>query len=318
MTSPSDGTMVAEPLARAWEFGDFAYGLEPLTMPPVGHATVSSAVVPSALPPCNPDLVLFRLRLLAEGGTPDLPDAFTDPTEDQLFWFRWITGHQITFLIWHLMGEILERNTDREIPDRASLARLETYAYGYCAMLLYTGSCPIDLYQSLIRPRMYLQHRSFSGTWASDFVPVRGLFRGRGVARGDAPEVAGLARAVDVHKTIHDGIAARLVPEGRSLLQQTMNETVVRPSERTAILYDNFFMTLRAPVDGEGITSQLLRRLDAVASDVAAQGLYPLGYGGDERPKELRSAEVAHCENRIGHLLHEVGEAAATPAKPLS
>ncbi|GES30269.1 hypothetical protein San01_27560 [Streptomyces angustmyceticus] len=287
-------------------------------MPPVGYATVSSAVVPSALPPCNPDLVLFRLRLLADGGSPDLPAIRTDPTDDQLFWFRWITGHQITFLIWHLMGEILDRNAGRETPDRASLARLETYAYGYCAMLLYTGSCPIDLYQSLIRPRMQLQHRSFSGTWASDFVPVRGLFRGRGVARGDAPEAAGLARAVDVHKTIHDGIAALLVPEGRSLLQQTMKETVVRPSERTAILYDNFFMTLRAPVDADGITSQLLRRLDAVASDVAARGLYPRGDGGDERPEELRSTEVARCESRIGHILHEVGEAAATPAELLS
>jgi hypothetical protein len=258
------------------------------------------------------------MRLLADGGTPDPPDTRTEPTDDQMFWFRWITGHQITFLIWHLMGEILRRNADREAPDRASLARLETYAYGYCAMLLYTGSCPVDLYQSLIRPRMYLQHRSFSGTWASDFVPVRGLFRGRGVARGDAPEAAGLTRALDVHRTIHDGIAARLVPEGQSLLQQTMKETVVRPSERTAILYDNFFMTLRAPVDGDGITSQLLRRLDAVASDVATRGLYPLGHGGDERPEELRRAEVAHCENRIGHILYEVGEAAATPAKPLS
>ncbi|MEU4876734.1 hypothetical protein [Streptomyces sp. NPDC021608] len=318
MTSASDGTLVAEPRTDAWEFGDFAYGLEPLTLPPVGHATVSSALVPSALPPCRPDHVLIRLRLLAEGGKPDLPDSFSDSADDQLFWFRWITGHQITFLIWHLMGQILERNSEREIPDRASLARLETYAYGYCAMLLYTGSCPIDLYQSLIRPRMYLQHRSFSGTWASDFVPVRGLFRGRGVARGGAPEAAGLARAVDVHKTIHDGIAARLVPEGRSLLQQSIKETAVRPSERTAILYDNFFMTLRAPVNGDGITSQLLRRLDAVASDVAARGLYPLGHGGDERPKELRSAEVAHCENRIGHILCEVGEAAAMSAKPLS
>lgn len=318
MTSSSDGTLVANPRTDEWEFGDFAYSLEPLTMPPASHATASSAVVPSAVPPCNPDLVLFQLRLLADGESPAPLGADADPTDDQLFWFRWITGHQITFLIWHLMGNMLEENAQRKTPDRASLARLEAYTYGYCAMLLYTGSCPIDLYQRLIRPRMFLQHRSFSGTWASDFVPVRALFRGRGVARWDTPEAARLARAVDIHKTIHDGIAARLVPEGQSLLQQTMKETVVRPSERTALLYDNFFMTLRAPVGANGITSQLLRRLRAVSWDIGSRGLYPLGHGGDERPPELRTAEVAQCENRIGRILHEVGEAASTPAKPLS
>ena len=315
MTSSRDGTLITSPRTDGWDLGEFAYSLEPLTMPPVGHATASSAVVPSVAPPCDPDLVLFQLRLLADGEPLAITNTGTDPTDDQLYWFRWITGHQITFLIWHLMGKLLEQSAERETPDCATLARLETYAYGYCAMLLYTGSCPIEIYQSLIRPRMYLQHRSFSGTWASDFVPVRGLFRGRGVARGDVPEAAGLARAVDIHKTIHDGIAARLVPEGRSLLQQTTKKTVLRPSERTAILYDTFFITLRAPVDGDGMTSQLLRRLHAVAWDIRTRGLYPLGHGGADRPEELRSADVAHCENRIGHILHEVGEASATPAK---
>ncbi|MFH8445912.1 hypothetical protein ACH4D3_32440 [Streptomyces sp. NPDC018026] len=315
MTSTSDTALVAGPRTAEWDFGDFAYGLEPLAMPPVGHATVSSARVPSFLPPCDSNLVLSRLRLLAGGEAPVDPDPRVGVTDEQLFWFRWITGHQISFLIWRSMGEILERSAKGEIQDSASLARLERYAYGYSAMLLYTGSCPIDLYQSLIRPRMYLQHRGFSGTWASDFVPVRGLFRGQGTAvRGNTPEAARLARAVNIHKTIHDGVAARLVPGGQSLLQQSMRETVVRPSERTAVLYDNFFLTLRAPVDGYGITSQLLRRLQAVAWDLSRQGLYPRGHGGD-RPEELRSAEVAHCENRIGYILHEVGEAAVTPAQ---
>ncbi|MEU3558909.1 hypothetical protein [Kitasatospora sp. NPDC006786] len=318
MTGVSDGVLISDPRNGEWDFGDFAYGLEHLTMPPVGPAAVSSpGGVPGALPPCDLDLVLFQLRLLADGGPSAAPGTRVDPSDDQLFWFRWITGHQITFLIWHLMGKLLERSAERQTPDRESLGRLETYAYGYCAMLLYTGSCPLDLYQSLIRPRMHLQHRGFSGTWASDFAPVRGLFRGRGAARGHGPEADRLARAVEIHRTIHDGIAARLVPEGRSLLQQTMKETVVRPSERTAILYDNFFLTLRGPVDDDGITGQLLRRLRAVAWDIADRGLYPLGHGGDDRPEELRSAEVARCENRIGHILSEVGEAAAAPAKPL-
>ncbi|MFI6340983.1 hypothetical protein [Streptomyces sp. NPDC050535] len=257
-------------------------------------------------------MFLHQLALLAYGTSAGEVLAPADePSDDQLFWFRWITGHQITFLVWRLMAKLLENGAGRGEPDRATAARLETYVYSYCAMLLYTGSCPHDLYQSLIRPRMFLQHRSFSGTWAPDFAPVRTLFRGRCPAGGTSPEGAGLARAIELNKTIHDGIAARLVPEGKSLLQEAMAETVARPSRRTAALYDNFFMTLRAPVADSDLIPQLLRRLRAVALDLATHGLYPRGHEGERRPDELRGGEVAHCESRIGHLLHKVGEAAA-------
>ncbi|MEU8654860.1 hypothetical protein [Streptomyces sp. NPDC048737] len=306
---------MVDPRTSVWEFGDFPYGLEPLTMPSVGHATASFSELPHPVPECDRDFVLLQLSVLADSAPVGAPEG-DEPSQEQLFWFRWITGHQITFLIWHLMGRLLERTGDRNLLDERALTRLETYTHGYCAMLLYTGSCPRELYHSLIRPRMYLQHRGFSGTWASDFVPVRGLFRGRGLAGSQVPETTGLARAVELNKTIHDGIAARLVPEGRSLLQQAMEGSTVRLSQRTALLYDNFFMTLRAEVSEEGIVAQLLHRLRAVALDVSRQGLYPLGHEGDERPAELRSPEVADCENRFGHVLREVADAAVGATEP--
>ncbi|MFD4504127.1 hypothetical protein [Streptomyces sp. NPDC058457] len=265
---------------------------------------------------CDTALVLRELGELAGGLLPAdrvsgaLESARTS-SFDQLFWFRWITGHQVTFLIWHLMERLLSAGPEGDVPSSASLAKLEAYVYGYCAMLLYCGSCPRDLYDSLIRPRMFLQHRAFSGTWAPDFAPVRGLFRGRDLLGAQGREAAELSRAVEVNRAVHEGIAARLVPSGRSLLQQSMTEVPVRPSERTAVIYDNFFLTLRAPVSDEAVTAQLLRRLRAVATDLAANGLHPLGDDSEARPEELLREEVLRCESRIGHLLHQVGEAAA-------
>lgn len=309
MNTSGGATLVAEPSIDAWDYGDFPYGLEPLALPPVGHAAVVSAG-PYEVPDCDPVPALLNLRELAARGTHTEPDEDGEPTVDQLFWFRWITGHQVTFLIWRLMGGLLDQAAAGEPLNADLLARLETYADGYCAMLLYTGSCPREVYHSLIRPRMFLQHRSFSGTWSPDFTPVRGLFRGRGPMRSQAAEVAGLARAVQLHKVIHEGIAARLVPEGESLLQKAREEVTVRPSPRTALLYDNFFLTVRAEAGDRELVAQLMRRLLAVGLDLGRHGLYPMGPADEEWPEHLRTTAVLGCEARMNHLLYEIGEAA--------
>ncbi|MEY9877082.1 hypothetical protein ABH931_006605 [Streptacidiphilus sp. MAP12-33] len=302
---------VTDPWAGTWDYGDFPYGLELLTLPPIGHASAADPGLPCLLPDCDPGVVLPRLRPLAAGGAPPGTGAGdAEPTVDQLYWFRWITGHQTTFLIWRLMGRILDRHSVAEPLDDDALARLTTFVRGYCAMLLYTGSCPRAVYQDLIRPRMFLQHRSFSGTWSPDYAPVRGVFRGRGPVLTNSPAAAELARAVDLHRTIHEGIAARLVPEGESLLQQAIEQVAVRPSPRTALLYDNFFLTMRADVGERELTAQLLRRLLPVALDLEQHGLHPGGLPDAERPQHLRDPAVTRCEEQVGQVLHQVGEAA--------
>lgn len=320
MKPASDGTRIRiSPRAGTWDYGDFPYALEPLVMRPTGHARAFSDTPEASVEPCDTALVLRELEELAGSVLPAEPvwgplESARASSFDQLFWFRWITGHQVTFLIWHLMGRLLSATPERDVPSGPSLAKLEAYVYGYCAMLLYCGSCPPDLYDSLIRPRMFLQHPAFSGTWAPDFAPVRGLFRGRD-PRAQGQEAEELSRAVEVNRTVHEGIAARLVPSGRSLLQQSMTGVPVRPSERTAVIYDNFFLTLRAPVSDEVVTAQLLRRLRAVATDLAANGLHPLRGDLEARPEESLREDVLRCESRIGHLLHQVGEAAAGHAR---
>ncbi|MBW1600573.1 L-tyrosine 3-hydroxylase [Streptomyces sp. JJ66] len=307
LTSPPRTT--AQPVA-AWDFGDFPYGLEPLVMPPVGQAPADAEHQPLTVPPCDPERVCVELSVLS-GQEPAGPALLAAPpiaAYDQLFWFRWITGHQVTFALWHLTGRLIAEASAHGAPQPGVLERLETYTHAYCAMLLYSGSCPRGVYQSLIRPVMFLQHRAFSGTWAPDFAPVRALYRGRPLPWLNDERAAGLRAAIDTHRAVHDSVAARLVPSGHSLLQQTMAQTPVRPSERTAALYDNFFMTLRGPVSDAAVAAQLLRRLRAVALDLAGNGLYPLGRDDDA---EVWHGSVAACERRIGAILPEAARHAA-------
>lgn len=311
----------------AWDFGDFPYGLEALVMPPVpGTPAAPSQPQPHpqrpqplvTVPDGDPELISREVRLL----TGAVPTLVTDaapvhglapaPAYDQLFWFRWITGHQATFALWRLMGGLLDSTAGaagraEEGPDAAAVNALEAYVHAYCALLLYSGSSPRRVYQSLIRPVMFLQHRGFSGTWAPDFAQVRRLLRGRPLPWTHGERAAGLRAAVDAHREVHDSVAARLVPSGRSLLQQSIAETPVRPSERTAVLYDNFFLTLRGPVEDRDVVVQLLRRLRAVALDLSVNGLYPLGRDADDGEAPV----VAAAERRVGISLSAAAEHAA-------
>jgi hypothetical protein len=62
--------------------------------------------------------------------------------------------------------------------------------------------------------------------------------------------------------------------------------------------------------------TQLLRRLVAIAQDIAANGLYAED-DSDERPAELQTAEVVKCENSLVEILLEVARCACelAPAK---
>ncbi|MYY08207.1 hypothetical protein GT204_04620 [Streptomyces sp. SID4919] len=312
--------LAAPPTAEAvrvgdWDFGDFPYGLEPLVMPPAGHARTAFDRRPQ-LPGRAPEEICRELlALTGSGPVAARLEVPTAPSYDQLFWFRWITGHQVTFALWRMLGRVLDEGGDRDVvPGSAAMARLEAYTHGYCAMLLYSGSCPRGLYGTLIRSAMFLQHRGFSGTWAPDFAQVRGLMRGRSVPWLDDDRAAGLRAAVEAHQDVHDTVAARLVPGGRSLLQHAMAESPVRPSERTAVLYDNFFMTLRGQVTDEAVAAQLLSRLRAVALDLAVNGLYPLGRTDDGEEPEVWNGSVAGCERRLGSVLAVAGLHAAEVA----
>lgn len=151
------------PVREGWDFGDFPYGLEPLTIPDAGTE-------PGGDGPCSRFAGLCtHLEHISRSGVP----GPVEPVEssDRLYWFRWITGHQVTFVLWQLVARELAMAERGERDREAALASAALFTRGFSAMLLYTSSTPIDVYHEVIRPSMFLQHRGFSGTWAPDFAP---------------------------------------------------------------------------------------------------------------------------------------------------
>ena len=88
----------------------------------------------------------------------------------------------------------------------------------------------------------------------------------------------------------------------------------MQPSERTSVLYDNFFMTLRAPVSDGVVATQLLRRLRVVALDLAVNGLYPLGREEALDGTEFWESAVARAECRLPAVLTAAANFAADVA----
>ncbi|OZV77356.1 hypothetical protein CA850_23145 [Micromonospora echinospora] len=297
------------PVGAGWQFGGIAYGLEPLVLPVVGELDAPEGPA-GGLPVEGYLEVCWRLRALADGGGPASEVPRCD-APDELSWFRWITGHQVCFVLWRLMATLLEdvregrRSTD-EIQQSVS-----RYVHGYSAMLLYTGSCPIGVYNTVIRPSMRLRHRGFSGSWAPDYWPVRGLFRGRQARTAWYSDRSDLAVALRLHKVVHDGVAAKLVSDGPSLLQQASVRGV--DIRLVSMLYDSYFATVRAPATRQETVAQLLRRLTAIAQDLAVNGLHAHDQR-DHRPAALCTPEVTGHEDRLGHILVDVARCACEHA----
>jgi hypothetical protein len=312
MKPATSGALCDLPIAGRWDFGGFAYGLEPLVLPPVGAPDATHfdpaclATAPAYAETC------WQIRSLGEPGGP-VPGVEPCEVPEELFWFRWITGHQVCFAVWRLIAQILDEVHDGRCSPNDAIEPICRYVDGYSAMLLYTGSCPSSVYNVHIRPSMRLRHRAFSGSWAPDYWPIRELFRRRlsSVWGARAEE---LTDAVALLHLVHDGIAARLVADGRSLLREA---SVRGPNHRMAgMIYDTYFMTLRAPVARHEVVVQLLRRLVAIAKDIAVNGLLAVDDGA-ERPPELQAAEVLKCESSLNDILLAVARHACGTADEL-
>jgi hypothetical protein len=310
MTAVASEPLCDLPANGQWDFGGFAYGLEPLVLPAVGAP--DAAADPAVVAPVDAYAqTCWRIRTLAERGllTPEV-ERCDEP--DELFWFRWITGHQVCFVVWRLIAGLVDDLNQGRRSAAEVVGPISRYVDGYTAMLIYTGSCPSDLYSVLIRPSMRLRHRAFSGAWAPDYWPIRDLFRRRRQPALSDVDASELEDAIKLLHLVHDGVAARLVANGKSLLREA---SVRGPRNRLAgMIYDTYFATLRAPVTHDEVVAQLLRRLVAIAQDVAANGLYSVD-DGDSRPPELQRAEVLKCENSLVDIVLGVAEHACRLGK---
>lgn len=293
MSSFVHTTALDLPTVTSWDFGDYVYGLEPLTLPHPGDPAGPSGRTSLAEVERAYQEQLARVR----HGLPVLTPVGEEDLE-RLYWFRWIIGHHISFIIWRLLAERL-RGAWAEPVDRSVAVAIAQYVRGYCGMLLYTSSCTPAVYNSLIRPSMYRLHRTFSGTWAPDYRPVRGLFRGRRTPPVQEPERERLVREVRLSREIHLGVATKLVTDGRSLLQRSIADRSAGPHHMWGAMFDCCFLTVRGPVSAREIAAQLFRRQQAVAIDIATNGLYPSADPQETLPAELRSPEVAECERSL-------------------
>lgn len=307
------GAVVTElPNERRWVFGGRPYGLEPLTLPvdPVAPAGALSDV------PAMPLTAVLANRPLstADELAGELPRP--EPVE-QMFWFRWITGHQVTFVLWQLLARanaVVPADHARRTEVAHQVVRL---IRAYSAMLLYTGSCPRQLYHDVIRPSMIRQHPAFSGTWARDHRPVRGLLRGRLSEAWGSANTSIVDECV-LNARVHQGVADKLVPGAPSLLQASIGHgPLVWRREVLAVLYDTYFLTLRASLPLPAVLIQLVRRVDAINRDLAANGLYPR-YASSlaEKPAHLLHADVEACERSLPQLLSKIVDETITGSIP--
>ncbi|GAA2923039.1 hypothetical protein GCM10020221_18930 [Streptomyces thioluteus] len=200
---------------------------------------------------------------------------------ERTFWYRWIVGHQLSFALWRAMYEVVGHSPDT-VPSPPELDLLAACVDAYSAMLIYSSTVPRGHYHSHIRRRMALQHPAISGTWAPDYRPVRRIFRGKLPWQGD-PSCEALGKAVARNAATHDYIADHLVPDGPSLLQQSIEAAGVTVSREKEELYDNFFLTVRRPVSRVQFVDQLRARVAGVGTDLARNGLYP-NVGGHHHP----------------------------------
>src|SRR5216683_273155 len=207
---------------------------------------------------------------------------------EDLAWYRWIMGHQATFLEWQLLGEVLARTSP--VPSTEIVLLLDIYS----VLLLYTGSCPPLEYERSIRPRMVRWHPAFSGEWARDYRGIPCALK----RAADAPDVR---EAMRLNRHVHATVAGRLVPQGGSLLREAGRRAGGSPSREELDLYDGFFRTRRAPVCPHAVRAQLLHRLLKIIVDLESAGLY---YCGPPVSAVASAGEhIARLERKVVHLL---------------
>ncbi|MGI8664907.1 MAG: hypothetical protein ACR2N4_02575 [Jatrophihabitans sp.] len=301
MRAPYDHTLVLAdlPADPRWHFGGFPGGLEPLTLPFPDEPDRRAGRAPERFAEtCREIARLSRARL------PDWQQSATE--DDSLFWFRWITGHQVSFVVWRLAGQLLAGGGD----PATALPRLQLYVDVYSAMLLYSGSCPRSVYHRTIRPSMQLRHPGFSGAWAPDYAPVRHLLRGRSFGLAGSSSASELDRRVEFNLHVHEYVAAKLVPDGVSLLRGSEPGSRRQDGRLLNMIFDNYFLTMRAPVSRAEVIAQLLRRIVAILDDLGSNG-YRVEAVGEGVPAVL-AAQLRRCEQTIPQILDELARTAVS------
>ena len=225
-------------------------------------------------------------------------EKWKNPEPSEMFWFRWVTGHQTMLLFWHLLSkELLAINQTVNLIEIEAKVHLCKSIFASCSVVFgYTGSCPVHLYHSTIRPYMAAFHRCFSGKWSADYEPIPQLVNQ--IIKTDYPDrlkisQQELKQSFLQHQKSHYDVAKRLVPSNSSLLKDAKNiELELRSTEQRAILFDYFFLVKRVTHESQQqLLQSLSRRIKAIILDISLNGI------GDR--SNFNQPERA--ENRLSH-----------------
>lgn len=296
------------PQRSEWEYGGHIYGLEPLALP-ANWLPRTSEVDREAILACHENLSTLPPSTTNKLPPPDAAEI------DRLFWFRWITGHQTTFLLWQLLAAILDDAEDSEPDAPALAAQACPLVRGYTLMLLYASSPPREIYERVIRAPMARQHINLSGAWARDYAPIRPLIRGK-ISLGSGIEADALRRECEINEQVHEGITEKVVPSGISLLQNPKPPGGQWRMHRETLLwlYDGIFLTSRANLSYGEVVVQLARRVHAIVLEINANGLYPLFAPSlHEEPPTLQTPELMDRKQNFTGTLLEILRLAASP-----
>jgi len=297
------------PAGAEWEFGGHPYGLEPLALP--------AQWVPrtAAFDPVDLGALRSRLAQVSPASVAHLrPDGAEEI--DRLFWFRWITAHQTTFLLWQQLAAVLQESEATPGEHRELAAQARLLVCGYSLMLIYASSAPREIYGRVIRMPMARQHVNLSGAWARDYAPVRPLIAGK-VALAPGVETDALRRECELNEQVHEGIPDKVLPTGVSSLLRSPKPKGGRQMHRNTLrwLYDGIFLTSRSAVSHHTLAHQLVRRLHAIFLDVTANGLYPsFASSAQDEPPPLRTPELMQRKAALADYVLEILCSAGAPA----
>jgi len=216
------------------------------------------------------------------------------------YWFRWVTGHQVVFIFWHVLAKELAYMEATGL-DGARLDCCSRILQGGALIFEYTGSCSREYYHNYVRPFMTLAHKGFSGHWALDYRGLPQLIKR--MTRAACPALLidqqqAVRCAYQLHQRSHYSVAKRLVPEGASLLKNAKREGVAleEVQQHHYMMYDFFFLVHRTTVSRKQLERSLRRRINAIQMDLHSHPLPELPFITDNHLDILQRAAEAVSE----------------------
>jgi hypothetical protein len=253
------------------QFGDYPYNNKILDLPDYGSS-------PKEVLYCHCHSNLSRKFLYS---LDDDYENWKNPEQNEMFWFRWITGHQTMFILWFFIAhELMDIvNTSEILVIEQKLNLCANLFQGCYVLFEYAASCSVDFYSTNTRPWMAIFHKGFSGRWSSDYQLIPSLVDH--IIKSQYPEELKKSQKafkqafIDNQKN-HYRMAKRLIPSSDSLSKEFKNAgSAPKIMKEHHALYDYFFLVRRSFSPESPLYLSLSERIKAIILDLTLNSLHP-------------------------------------------